>query len=630
MTETVSENLKVQDLAVDGIEYERLLSVAITEKAGAHGVCKLTLRIPMDADPPDLLKLNDRMIKLQIAADKTILFCGVLMYSALEQHQDRVFLHLSVYSLSKRMDIKRKTRTFQNPKKKLDDVLQTIAKEYSSGEIKVELQAEDPSQTIDRMLYQHNETDWELLLRLAGDQGKLLFTDAHTYILRLSVGFKSFKKQEDKSGLYSTQMLSLLQCERIKENTDDKARSCYYLDTSYVQYDLGIGVGQSSSYDGKEQVVIESRVMQEGEDSSLSVWVKLRNNEGCRRSAWAELADWTVGHWLEATILDVKGTDVMVQFSCDKEQKKEEAMPIPYESTASNYLYVMPDIGDPVRVYFATYGAVSAVGGYKMPSGKDGGKSADTSQEEQKPENRSLTTQGNMLEFEPDGVSLMVSKKEKESIAQLDSKGITLQAKKDVILNSKGDMYYQAAQGKAMDNQVSLLTAYLANFGMYVGVGGQPPSSAPASPEGMLGQTPSELKSAGAKLEKGERSDLAKAWDKLLKDQKKEDKQEDKKEGSAGSGGKLCMKANKGFVLKVGDSSIAMDGGDVEIKTRTLFQVGTGMAGVPLGTLSSFAGGSPKSRSAESMNPAHGAQDRKRSTEGGEKTYDSKKISRGV
>ena len=42
--------------------------------------------------------------------------------------------------------------------------------------------------------------------------------------------------------------------------------------------------------------------MQEGEDSSLSVWVKLRNNEGCRRSAWAELADWTVGHWLEATI----------------------------------------------------------------------------------------------------------------------------------------------------------------------------------------------------------------------------------------------------------------------------------------------------------------------------------------
>lgn len=618
-------------LKVEGIECERVLDIRIQETENSHGLCSLSLLVSEEMKPEDLLKLDKQ--KITVKAGKDILFCGILTQSHMDQDNNGYRLYLVVYSLSWLMDIERRTRTFQNPKKKLGDVLKQIVEPYNKGKTKAELTAESPSGVIERMLYQHDETDWEFLRRLAAEQGKLLFTDTRTDVLRVSIGCTVFKKQEgEKKVVFYRQQVSTLEAERILKNTDNKARTCYYVDTLYSPLDIRFAAGQTIMFDKREQTILSCEVVPD-QSGMLRSYLRLRSKEGCRPEAKTELTGWSDAQWLEGKVLEVKGTDVKVQFACDKEQKKEEAIAIPYESTAANYLYCMPDVGDPVSVYAEPNGTLSAIGSHKAPPKKGGKGDGKGGKDELKPENRGLSSQGNLLGFRPEGIELLAAKKEKETIAQIDTKGITLKAKKNVIFTSKGNLHLQAAQGKTMDNQMTLLPAYLAGYAMYSAVGGQPPSATPAAPGGLIGVDPSSLKSAGAKLEKAERSELAKAWDKLIKekkDNKKDNKKDDKKDSSSGaSGGKLQIKAGKGLLLQVGDSSISLNGGNLEVKTRTLFQVGTGMAGAPLGSLSSFAGGSPKSRSAETMNPAHGARDRKRSEEGGRKTHDSKKISRG-
>ena len=335
-----------------------------------HGICSLTLQADKKAKPEDLLKMNQQ--KITVKAGEDILFCGILTQMHMDQDQRGYLLYLTLHSLSWLMDIERRTRTFQNPKKKLEDVLKKLVEPYNKGETKAELTAESPADVIERLLYQHAETDWGFLRRLAAEQGKLLFTDTRTDVLRVSIGCKAFKKREgEKNVVFYRQEVSTLGAERILKNTDDKARTCYYVDTLYSPPDVRPAAGQTIMFDKREQTILSCEVVPD-QSGLLRSYLRLRSKEGCRPEAAEELADWSDAQWLEGKVLEVKGTDVKVQFSCDKEQKKEEAIAIPYESTAANYLYCMPDVGDPVSVYAETNGALSAIGSHKVPPKKDG------------------------------------------------------------------------------------------------------------------------------------------------------------------------------------------------------------------------------------------------------------------
>ena len=92
--------------------------------------------------------------------------------------------------------------------------------------------------------------------------------------------------------------------------------------------------------------------------------------------------------------------------------------------------------------------------------------------------------------------------------------------------------------------------------------------------------------------------------------------------------GQILFTNSKSAILKVKDSSIEMQGNNLNVKTRALMQVGyIPLPGGGTGSLSKFEGGSPKNRS-DKINIEHGREYRARNKEQIKPTPDNKTISR--
>ncbi|SDG74638.1 hypothetical protein SAMN05216584_1117 [Selenomonas sp. WCT3] len=189
------------------------------------------------------------------------------------------------------MDIKRHSRTFQSERKTLSDVANVIGQPYG-----LQIAVQD-NPVLPRMLYQHEETDWQFLVRLAETTGHFLFTNCASDQIQLSLGFVPFSRRELAGyDRIKTITLPVSTCRKVKEN--------------------------------------------------------IRPKEGCRPTAEEELRRTNMPQQLTGTILAVEGTNVKVKFDCDEHQAIEDTCWIPYENTVNNYQYSMPDVGDHVFVYY--------------------------------------------------------------------------------------------------------------------------------------------------------------------------------------------------------------------------------------------------------------------------------------
>ena len=601
-----------RNLTVTGLPEGTLQDIVIEELAGSHGSCQMVWELDKELEEKALVAMEKQ--SLCVKNDAGIIFCGVIGNLLSQKIEgNRQLLKVQAWSNSCQLDIERRTRTFQNPKKTLADVLKKIAESYTGG--KAELNAEKPDTVIERMLYQENETDWEFLKRLAESLGILVFVDCKTDVLRIALGNAFFVREG--ANLVSNEVcrrVPLLLCKQVQENTDAKARSCYYGEVDLSTKDLSIGVGYDCMYEDQKQMVRRSVIKERL--GILENSLTIVHAEGCRPHPWNELRHWNQASVLMGKVLEVKGTDIRVQFACDKEQKKEEALWIPYENEMGNYLYSMPDENDTVVVYFQENGMLAAFSSVRSEEmrGKLAAELAD----------RGMTAQGHGIGFQKDSMFLAANQKEKASVLEEKADGIYLQAKKDVVMESSGDIVLQAAGGNGMDGQAQFFGKHMVGFAMYSALGGQPPTAMMNPSPSMVGFDASGMKSAGSKQEKPELSELAKELAAKEKDKKQDEKKEQEKSSSGGGGGKTAISAGKDLTLKVGDSAIGIESGSISLKTKAVFAIGT--SGASAGGTGSIGKDSPKARSSE-IKAEHGSEDRAKGKEKGEQ--DGKKISRG-
>ena len=577
--------MMMSSITVEGIEYQQLLNLDIIELTNQHGVCNLFFLLDEDFDTKTLINLDKQ--KVTVKAEKDIIFCGIITKCSLEEVK---YLKVTLMTLSYLLDIEKRTRTFQSAKKKLSEVLSAVGKPYNPIEI-----ASWKDETISQMLYQYQLTDWEFLKEIAERHGQILFVDSKTDKTKLSLGLKkAFKEfKADESTIILSQTVPMTFYKRLEANTYEGARSCYFVDTKLKTYDIKIGVGHGIKYDNQVQIVISSHVYVY--DNILFNEVVIRHKEGCYAEAWDVLNHFDKFYYLTGKILESKDTNVKVQFDCDEKQSKDEALDIPYESAASNYLYTMPDEGEKVFVYVDNI-RQSAMGILRAKEISE------------KPENRSFKTKESSLTIDSEKLELAAAK---DKAVLTEGDGIKITAKKDLIFSSKGDLILQSAQGLMPDNQLIMAAAHMAGYAQYLATAGQP-ATVQFNPAGStVGKVDSQIKNAGTKKETVELSDLAKELDKITNRQAKKESSK----SSGGSGGKLTIEGKKGVVLQVKDSSIGMKDKDLNIKTRALMQVGyIPMPGGGSGSVSKFEGGNPNNRS-EKINVEHGSEDRSRSKE---------------
>lgn len=601
--------MTLNDLKIEGNEElssNHLTSIEISEAIHNHGFCNLTFALPPAFDPAKIQQWNKTKVTVKAKAkDKDeIIFCGQVIFCKLDERPEGKFLFVRVLTLSCQMESALKRKSYQSPKKKFSDVVKDVLQSYEGAQC--DLWKDDVYKSL---IYRDDLSDWDFFKSFAEQLGQVLFVNSKTDKLWLSVGFKAFAEFEcdkEKTKLLR-QVLPMDFYKRLEQNTYAGARSLYFLETDLVTPELKIGVGSSVKYDDQTLAVIASRIYVDG--VNLFNEIKLRDPKGCRADAWDVMKHFDEFYYIGGKVLESKDNNVKVRFDCDLDQSKEDALEIPFETGANNYLYNMPDDGESVCVYVDKLREAALL-------------TLRLEELDDKYQNRSLKVKDSSLVFDPNQFSFAVDT-DKTEMKHKD--GTSLKTNQDITFVAKGDIYIQSVLGLMPDNQLMIVAPYLAGYGLYLGRAGKSSKAMFSTEASTLGKNDAAIKNAGAEAQAVELSDIAKELDKITgrKDAKAEEKQTD----NGGAGGKMNFEGTKSAFVQVEDSSLEMADSKLNVKTCVLFQIAyLPSAGGGTGSLKKFEGGNPGKISA-TINVEQSVADRERVKEQIPPTKDIKTLS---
>lgn len=271
---------------------------------------------------------------------KKILFIGVIQKVRLEEEGQYAVLHLKAVSYTWKMDIERKSRSFQNLSLTYQDVVQTVAGEY--GAI-VRWNIEDSQ--LQYPLIQYQETDYSFLKRILSHlQGRITSessapgTEVHFYAgMREGISWENIDLNKY---VYTT--LPFRDMGRI--DTDWKKQQIGYeiMDMDYME------VGDMLQIQGQDLYVMETESVLE--DNILNCTCQIFPKE-CFKAERIP-ADTLKGTVITGTILETGQEKVKLHLDIDKEQVKEEAYRFSWKPITGNLFYCMPETDTKAALYF--------------------------------------------------------------------------------------------------------------------------------------------------------------------------------------------------------------------------------------------------------------------------------------
>ena len=559
------EQVTLGQLKVEGLPYQRIEKIQIDTRAGQHGICDLQFIALPAADMSLVQRIEGQPIKVLLKTE--LLFAGIITQAVWQEQAGYSCLQVRAVTLSQAMDIKRHSRTFQSESKTLSDVANAIGQPYG-----LQIAVQD-NPVLPRMLYQHEETDWQFLVRLAETTGHFLFTNCASDRIQLSVGFVPFsKRRREKEDRIDAISLPVSTCRKVKENIRPMTAPCEFQDTGLATYDWKLTAGHGLEYEQRVQAVLESHIV--SEDALLINRLTLRHKEGCRPEAEEELRRRNMPQQLSGTILAVDGTNVKVKFDCDEQQDIEEACWIPYENTVNNYQYSMPDVGDHVFVYFEENGEKVALGSHR---GELGGNP-----DYEAPENRNLTSTNNMVQFQPNSVVMIAGRSgaDSASITADDSRGISVVSNHDVVVHSGKDIVIQSGTDSVDDKSGKVAPGFCRGYDKYIGDGGQALAQTLQLDiaAGKIGQDASLSKSLGAPKEAPVTSDLGKDLFRQSGQRHTTSPMNAAIEDFATgvSDGRINVEAGQAMTLKVGGNWLCLDGATNTVALKAPLVAGEG------------------------------------------------------
>ena len=118
------EFLELGQILIDfPLSYRFIKELTIREEANEHGTLFLRLVADRMLTQEDILRLSETPIQI-LAADGRRLFAGVCVSAGLSSLNDYCEILLTAKSWSYEADVKKQSRTFQNPSKMLSEVAQ--------------------------------------------------------------------------------------------------------------------------------------------------------------------------------------------------------------------------------------------------------------------------------------------------------------------------------------------------------------------------------------------------------------------------------------------------------------------------------------------------------------------------
>jgi len=301
-------------------------------------------------------------VKVEFGIKRAILFQGLVtdfdLYYA--DGQDRFLLQAASYTYE--MDRNVRARSFQNTKMLIADLVNQVMSAYPNGECVIDQALAD--QVLGKFTLQFRETDFAFLRRMASRCYTGLVPDATVAYPRLSLGFRA---GEDR-GVLRERECQVMISRNISEYKEfignaPRGQAASVWAEDFTRYRLFtpelFDLGDKLTVGNSKLTVCEARAYL---DKGIIRYTCVAASEGgfkVRPLFNSQIIGMSLGGTVLAVGAATEQKDmVKVGLAIDGEQKVEEATWFPcltpYAAEGNTGWYVMPEVGDEVRLTFPT------------------------------------------------------------------------------------------------------------------------------------------------------------------------------------------------------------------------------------------------------------------------------------
>ncbi|WCR26049.1 hypothetical protein L3476_22615 [Paenibacillus thiaminolyticus] len=411
-------------------EVHSLSTLRIEKKVNEHARMLLTAIVPEEKKDSCVVMANDTdTIEIRELSDEgeviRTLFHGVLSDMAVKVVRGVYHLEMEAVSHSYRLDVKPKTRSFQNHKMPYEELVQHILSGYPGSDF-IDLTFNNA--LLDQFTVQYEETDWQFLKRMVSRFGTVLIPEAAADSPKLWVGLPEGKPDSLRNTNY--QVLRTLNNYGQKEEGVTSysivTKRYYSLGDRILFKNKPLIVTGSTSFLYECMLTHEYILQAEADSLWQPIW-----NESIR------------GASLAGKVIDAAKDKVKLHLNIDDVQTKEDAYWFPYSSPyvagGKTGLYGMPQIGDSVQLYIPNYREEEA---FVRSSLREGGNSPKLG-------NPSVKYWGNPFgkEIKFNGNELRMTAQENHIFMKLhETEGIELHSKDAIFLHSDREIALEAGR----------------------------------------------------------------------------------------------------------------------------------------------------------------------------------------
>ncbi|WP_028515161.1 hypothetical protein [Ruminococcus flavefaciens] len=241
-------------ICISEFEDQNIISFRLVKEVNAHSICTFDVIIG-NTDHSRFIDLVDKSISINNGRD--YLFFGFIRSITAEIMHSKTILHVCASSHSARIDNEPKNRVYQDPNKKLSDILK-----YVKNEAHIQISCKDDSVLLEPIV-QSNETDFNFLLRMAAyTKQQLIINDSEspdTIILKITDSYDNNTASID----CIPDKLSIQNI--IPEHTTSKQTIAeFVLHDQYFEIGKRINLKQAclTGYISKCEIILERNVIQ--------------------------------------------------------------------------------------------------------------------------------------------------------------------------------------------------------------------------------------------------------------------------------------------------------------------------------------------------------------------------------
>lgn len=369
----------LHDLELTGLQIKTILSVHMLHRPGEHGVLELTADLGEEnGDFPIHEIESGQKIALFEKRDgkRNPLFCGIIAGLEVQSVGRSYHVKVKAYTSSYLMDIKKKSRSFQDTSMTMGTLIRGIAGEYGG-----ESQILFPDRAIGEIAVQYEETDWQFLKRMLSAWHIPIVCSENRENICLYLGVAQIPAEQKVIAIEKTwkDMDELAYWKEAGAGVGDEEFITYRL-----KLDNHIPLYAFVNYRGRNLTTSEIEYITIG--STVYEFVTLKKKTGILQKTIYPMK--LVGSALEGTILNVKGEKVQIHLKIDDAYQGNDCYWFPFSTPSASSdgsgWYCMPEKGDQVRIYFPSKKtgeaiAISAVSTY-VPSKATAGNLTNSNQ----------------------------------------------------------------------------------------------------------------------------------------------------------------------------------------------------------------------------------------------------------